>query len=389
MGTTFPLVIVTMYTVFIAIFLWELLKAVKRYEELPVVKNIEGDAPPVSIVVPMRNEEKNARHCVESLVSQSYPNYEVIVVDDRSTDRTLSILKGLASKYNNLKVIEGTFTPSGWIGKNHALWQGVQKAGGEWLLFVDADTISEPDMLASVMKYVEDNKVDMFSISTFHIMETFWERVIQPVVISSIYHAFPQDEINDPDSKKASASGQFILIKHSVYMATGGHFTVKNRIVEDFALANLVKSSGYRLRIIRGTKLIKTRMYTNFGEIWEGWTKNLFFGLGRKWMQLIAFVVLLIGRGIVPLFLFIWAFISVLFQGVTDLIVFLILAESFFLVILSVYVYWRITRYFAIPPYYSLTFPLGIMIYVGIVLSSAYKVASGAGVTWKQRVYRL
>ncbi|HEX3036085.1 MAG TPA: glycosyltransferase family 2 protein [Thermodesulfobacteriota bacterium] len=389
MGTTFPLVIVSMFTVFIAIFLWELLKAVKRYEELPVVKNIQGDAAPISIVVPMRNEERNARRCIESLVSQNYPNFEIIVVDDRSEDGTLSILKELASKYSNLKVMEGTPTPLGWVGKNHALWQGVEQTKGEWLLFVDADTISEPDMLASVMKYVEDNKIDMFSISTFHIMETFWERVIQPVVISSIYYAFPQDEVNDPESKKASASGQFILIKHSVYKAVGGHSAIRDRIVEDFALANLVKSSGYRLRIIRGTKLIKTRMYTNFGEIWEGWTKNLFFGLGRKWMQLIAFIVLLIGRGIVPALLFIWAFVTVFIQGVTDPIVLLILVESFFLVVLSIYVYWRITRYFAIPPYYSLTFPLGIMIYVGIVLSSAYKVASGTGVTWKQRVYRL
>lgn len=389
MGTAFPLVIVSMFTVFIAIFLWEFLKSIKHNEELPVVKNIQGDAQPVSIVVPMRNEERNARRCIESLVSQNYPNFEVIVVDDKSEDGTLSILKELASKYSNLKVIEGAPTPPGWVGKNHAIWQGVEQVRGEWLLFVDADTISEPGMLASAMKYVEVGKIDMFSISTFHIMTTFWERVIQPVIISSIYYAFPQDEVNDPESKKASASGQFILIKHSVYKAVGGHSAIRDRIVEDFALANLVKGSGYRLRIIRGTRIIKTRMYTNFGEIWEGWTKNLFFGLGRKWAHLIVFVALLIGRGIVPPLLFVWASVTVFFKGVTEPVVLLILVESFFLVTFSLYVYWRITRYFAIPSYYSFTFPLGIMIYIAIMLSSAYRVASGTGITWKDRVYRL
>ncbi|HXG30626.1 MAG TPA: glycosyltransferase family 2 protein [Thermodesulfobacteriota bacterium] len=381
--------IVSVYTVLLAVFLLDLLRTSSHREEIQAIREREGSLPLVSIIVPMRNEERNVKRCTESLLSQVYPNFEVIAVDDGSEDGTLEVLKGIASKHPNLKVIEGTPTPDGWVGKNHALWQGVKQAKGDWILFVDADTTSEPYMLTSVIKYAEENDVDMLSISTFQVMETFWERVIQPVIISSIYHAFPQKKINDPRSKVAAANGQFILIRRSVYEAVGGHLAVKDRIVEDFALAGLVKGAGYRLRVMRGTRIVRTRMYTSFHEIWEGWTKNLFFGLGRKWELVALSIAILLARGIIPPVLFGWSLASLVFRGAQDSVSLLILAESAFLFVLITYVGWRTTRFFAIPPYYAFTVPLGTAIYIAIILSSAYKVASGVGVTWKKRVYRL
>jgi chlorobactene glucosyltransferase len=383
------LAIVSVFAIFLTLFLLNFLKVITRHEELPVVETIEKNPPLVSIIVPMRNEERNARRCIESLVSQRYPGFEVIAIDDRSQDNTLKILKELASKYSNLKVIEGTPTPEGWVGKNHALWQGVKQAKGKWILFVDADTVSEPYVLSSVIKYVEENKIDMLSISPFQIIETFWERVVQPVIFSSIYYVFSQKKINDPKSKTAAANGQFILIRHSVYEAVGGHSTIKNKIVEDFALANLIKSQGYRLYVMRGIKLIRTRMYTNFSEIWEGWTKNVFFGIGKKWRHLLTFIALLLAWGIIPPILFAWSLVNVIFQQSYNPSSFLTLVESVFLLVLIIYNAWQVTRFFSIPRYYAFTFPLGIAIYIAIMLSSAYKVVSGVGVTWKDRVYRL
>ncbi len=384
-------ILVTVYTIFLTILLFSFLKDFnKSREELEVSENSGGDLPLVSVIVPLRNEERNARRCIESLLSQTYPNFEVITVDDRSTDNTLNILMELASEWGNLKVIKGVSTPEGWVGKNYALWQGVKESKGDWLLFVDADTLSEPLMLTSVMKHVLENKIDMFSVSTFQVMETFWERVVQTEILSSIYRAFPQSKINDPKSKLAAANGQFILIRRSVYEATGGHLAVKDKIVEDFALANLVKGSGYKLRVARATKLIRTRMYTNFQEIWEGWTKNLFFGLGRKWRRIIFPVGILLALGIVPPILFTWSFVKVLFLGAQTLPLLLILAESAFLLVLVIYGFWQQSvKLFAIPGYYSFTVPLGVLIYLAIIFSSVYKVVSGMGVTWKERVYRL
>jgi chlorobactene glucosyltransferase len=325
-----------------------------------------------------------------SLLSQNYPNFEVIAVDDSSKDNTLNILKEFASGHNNLEVIEGNPLPEDWVGKSYALWRGVERAKGDWLLFVDADTASHPCMLTSVVKYVDENEIDMLSISPFQVLETFWERVIQPVVLSFIYYAFPYRKINDPKNKMAAANGQFILIRRSIYRAVGGHSAIKNRIVEDVALAGLVKDRGYRLHFVRGKSLIKTRMYTNFGEIWEGWTKNLFFGLGRKWRRIIFSVGILLAWGVIPLILITWSVVEVFFRGAHTLPALLIIAESAFLLALIVYnSWWQAAKLFAIPGYYSFTVPLGMLIYVAIILSSSFKVVSGMGVTWKGRVYRL
>jgi chlorobactene glucosyltransferase len=380
--------VTSLFTILLTLFLLSLRKVITRYEQLPVVEDIGTALPLVSIIVPMRNEERNARGCIESLVSQKYPNFEVIAVDDRSKDNTLNILKEFASGHNNLKVIEGDTVPEGWVGKNYAVWQGVKRTRGDWLLFIDADTTSDPCLLSTVIKYVEENKIDMLSISPFHVMGTFWERVIQPIIISSIYNALPQEKVNDPKSKIAAANGQFILIRRSIYETLGGHSAVKNKIVEDFALANLVKSHGYRLRVKRGIKLIRTRMYTKFSEIWEGWTKNLFFGLGKKWGRLLFSLVILLSWGIIPPILFVWSLVNVFFKGVYTPASLVILAESIFLMALIIQNAWQATRFFSIPRYYSLTVPLGVAVYIAIIIASTYKVVSGAGVIWKERVYR-
>jgi chlorobactene glucosyltransferase len=383
------LVIISIFTIILTIFLLDLLRVTTRFDELPIVKTIDGNTPLVSVIVPMRNEERHARQCIESLLSQSYPNLEVIAVDDMSKDNTLNILNQLALTHANLKVIEGTSTPQGWTGKNHALWHGVMQANGDWLLFVDADVSSEPYMLTSAIRYVEDNKVDMLSISPFHVLTTFWERVIQPVIFTSIFYAFPPEKINDPSSKIAAAMGGFILIRRGVYEAIGGHSSIKDRILEDFSLAYLVKSSGYKLSIMKGEKLVSVKWYANFTEMWQGWTKNIFFGLGKKWEQLIVSVFMLLALGVFPPVLFVWSCIEVFSSGVQSYVWLVILAESLFLLILALYIGRHCANLFAIPRYYSFTFPIGIVIFIAMMLASAYKITKGSGITWKERVYRL
>jgi hypothetical protein len=229
----------------------------------------------------------------------------------------------------------------------------------------------------------------MLSVSPFHVLETFWERIIQPIIFTSILYAFPPKKINDPKNKIAAAMGGFILIRRRVYEALGGHSSIKDRIVEDFSLANLVKSSGYKLRIMKGEKLMSVKWYTNFTEIWQGWTKNVFFGLGKNWGQLVISVFRLLALGFFPLVLFLWSCIEVLFLRVQGYVWLAILAQSLFLLILTLYTGWHCTRLFSISRYYSFTFPVGIAIYIALMLASAYKVTSGSGVTWKERVYRL
>src|SRR5512146_529796 len=207
------------------------------------------DAPLISVCVPARNEERNIRACVESILAQDYPNFEVIILDDRSTDATSEILRGIAvqtipasfRKNDRLKVISGSDLPKGWAGKPHALFQASAAARGDWLCFVDADTFLAPETLSACYAKAIETQADMFTIMTRQIMGSFWEKVVMPIVMTALSVGFSPRRVNDPTQKDAIANGQFILIKRSVYDAIGGHERIKHQIVEDKAIAEQVK----------------------------------------------------------------------------------------------------------------------------------------------------
>ncbi|NWF64470.1 MAG: glycosyltransferase, partial [Chloroflexi bacterium] len=238
-----------------------------------------ADAPLVSVCIPARNEETNIRRCVEAVLRQDYPNFEVIVLDDRSTDSTLTLLKDIASRDSRLIPIPGSDLPEGWAGKPHALYQAAKSARGEWLCFVDADTFLEPFALSSIHSRTMELQADLFTVITNQILVTFWERVIMPLVLTALTVGFTPRKVNDPRRTDAISNGQFIFIKRSVYDAIGGHESVKDKIAEDQAIAHQVKSRGFRLILADGMRVMSTRMYTSFAGIWEGWTKNIYLGL--------------------------------------------------------------------------------------------------------------
>jgi chlorobactene glucosyltransferase len=379
------LLLVTLFAVFLTWYSIENRKRIREFEEIKVSNSSLEKSYIVSIIIPMRNEGENAERCINSLMNQDYRNYEVTAVDDMSTDDTLRILKELSVKYPNLKIMKGSPKPQGWVGKNYALWQGVQRAQGEWLLFIDADTYSESYTLISALSYAEEHKTEMLSIFPFQELGSFWERVIQPIIFASIASALPYGKVNSPNHKEAAANGQFILIRREVYEAVGGHEAIRNEIVEDFALAKLVKGKGYRLRVARGRELVRTRMYRNLKEVWEGWTKNIFLGLDKDWRRLIFGIIMLFLWGFLPVFLVVQSALA-LFSGI-DSIRLIIFIESSWLVLFNFYISWERTRAYGIPPYYAALFPLSACAFIGIMISSTYKVVSGKGVMWKGRIY--
>lgn len=165
--------------------------------------------------------------------------------------------------------------PSGWKGKPHALTQGVAAARGKWLCFVAANTFASPHLITSTKAAAQHHKADLFSIMTDQELGSFWEKVVLPLVFTGLTFGFPVQRGNYPDKPDAIASGQFILVKRSVYQAVGGHRGVKDRINEDRALAESVKGAGYRLILADGRSLARMHMYTSLSEMWEGWTKNV------------------------------------------------------------------------------------------------------------------
>ena len=344
----------------------------------------------ISVIVPARNEARNIRRSIEALAAQSYQNLELIVVDDGSTDATPQILKQLqeAPKSDSspeITIINGSALPPGWAGKPHALHQGFQASQGEWLCFVDADTFANPDLIASTYQAATNLGADMLTILTDQDLGSFWEKVIMPLVFTALSVGFPARRVNDPQKTDAIANGQFILIRRQVYQTVGGHAAVRNQIAEDKALAVLVKGSGFHLVLGDGRELARTRMYTSLPEIWEGWVKNIYLGMqDRPWLLLLGAIVGFFAALALPL----WTIISLTWVAKGGgWIAALVAAESLILWGYLLYNRNQVNQAMDISFWYGLTLPLGALIFTAMMLTSAYNVYSGRGVTWRGRRY--
>lgn len=343
------------------------------------------DAPLISVIVPARNEARNLPRCLTSLLAQTYFRLEVIVVDDRSTDATPHLLAEFAVRDPRLKVIAGRPLPEGWAGKPHALTQGAEAAQGEWLCFVDADTFAAPNLLASAHAAALTYQADFFTLLTRQELDTFWEKVIMPIVFTGIAAGFSAKHVNDPRRPDAIANGQFILVRRAVYEALGGHRALRSSIVEDKDMAVRVKRAGYRLVLGDGRALARTRMYTSLNEIWEGWTKNIYFGVrDRQGLLLLGALASAAGALLLPGWLMAgWGWW--LFGGGWPAL--MTIAEA--TLVWGGLLYSRIVvaREFEISRWYALTLPLGALVFGAMMWASTIKVLSGKGVTWKGRTY--
>ncbi|HJS18422.1 MAG TPA: glycosyltransferase [Anaerolineales bacterium] len=357
------------------------------------------NAPLISVCIPARDEERNIRACVESILAQDYPHFEVIVLDDRSTDGTSEILRQLvmesASKLAKqqeqvpaFQILSGSDLPPGWAGKPHALFQASAAARGEWLCFVDADTFLFPTALSACYAKAIETEADMFTIMTFQILGSFWEKVIMPLVMTALSVAFSPRKVNDPHRRDAIANGQFILIRRTVYDAIGGHETIRDQIVEDKAISEQVKWNGYRLIIADGYEVARTRMYTSLPEMWEGWTKNIYLGLrdqtGLLYLGVFGAFVALLAALFVP----VWPLLGIawlLNDGGWMAMTVLIESVIFWAYLIHVRV--RTAKAMKISPCYALTLPIGAAVFAAMMITSAFRVLSGRGVTWKGRTY--
>ena len=228
-----------------------------------------GSNPELSIIVPARNEEDCIGDCIRSLKAQQGVQFELLVVDDGSSDRTRQI-----ATEHGAKVVDPEPLSEGWSGKSNALVSGVRKAKGKWLLFTDADTIHSPGSLQAALTEAKESDVALLSYSPRQIVQGFWQRALMPVIFAELATHFRPRDICDPQKPAAAANGQYILVHSDVYAAVGGHGAFAATLLEDVALARLVKSKGYRLRF-RTSDSVSARMYRNTRSMWEGWTKNL------------------------------------------------------------------------------------------------------------------
>jgi chlorobactene glucosyltransferase len=355
-------------------------------KELPAVPDWgEAGAPLVSVIVPARNEAVNIETCVRSLTSSSYPAFEVIVVDDRSEDDTAALAGGVGEgNAARLEVVEGERLPDGWVGKPWACWQGAKAAKGELLLFTDADTTHGPELLSRAIGGLREERADLLTVLGRQLMESFWERLVQPQVFLTMLFRFPdfaRTAANDR-WRDAIANGQFILMPRTSYEAVGGHEAVRDEVVEDLRLAQVVKKSGLRLRIRRAEDDLATRMYRSLPQLVEGWSKNIVIGglqsvppFFRPVLPTLAFLGG-IGLWLLPPTCAVLALLGVGGPG------FLIWALT--TCGLSVVVWAYFTRQMGAPAAYGLLYPLGAAAGTWIFLRSWIR---GTNVEWKGRRY--
>jgi chlorobactene glucosyltransferase len=356
--------------------------------------------PPVSIIVPARNEEKNIERCVRSLLAIDYPDFELIVVDDGSADATPNLLARLAEHDVRLKVVRlNGKLPEGWAGKVHAMYNGVQhvRAESEWYLFSDADTQHAQFGLSRAMASAIQNKLDLFSILTKIEMVSFWERVLMPIVVLGITLQYPLERVNNQKSKLAIANGQFLLIKRSTYQKVGGwEGKLRHSILDDRDMALAVKHSGGKVSVQDGREIVSVRMYTNFQEIWQGWRKNAFVGSRAAFITFPLFIFTSIFMGIFPFFQLPYALIKWLsLRGTKDpkklnerkrtakMLLFSTISVG-----LNIFVRSRLDKGLGVSRKYSILNPLGILVIIGILLDSMWRSISGKGLSWKGRDYQ-
>jgi hypothetical protein len=233
--------------------------------------NPASGAPSVSVIIPARNEQASLASCLESLAGQSGVTFEILVVDDGSTDRTADI----ARSFPGVRVLQPGPLRPGWSGKNNAVTTGADHAAGEWLLFTDADTVHAPGSLASALAEARSHKVDLLSYSPAQEVHGFWEKAVMPVIFAELAATFRPAAVSDPNSPAAAANGQYILISREAYDAVGGHAAVASSLLEDVALAQALKRSGRKLLFRFAGDAVRPRMYRSFAQLREGWTKNL------------------------------------------------------------------------------------------------------------------
>jgi len=336
-------------------------------------------APLISVLVPARDEEANIETCLKSLKSQDYPNFEILVLDDHSSDNTAAIVGRMAAEDKRIRLFRSEPLPEGWAGKPFACYQLAQRAKGSWLLFVDADTIHAPHMLRGVLPIAIESKIGMLSGFPRQIANSLPQKVAIPVLYFVIMSWLPIWWLHRSRKPRPSlAIGQFLLFSREAYWKIGGHRAVKSRIIEDVWLGVEINRSGSRHIAIDLSPVVACNMYHDVGAMVEGFV---------KWMYSVAalsriFLALLLVAGyfffLAP-FYWLWHELFVAPTGWGPIIG--------FQVVMIFGMRWLVDSRFKEPVVSAFLHPLGFSFLMLTGLYAGSRQVVGAGVRWKNRLY--
>jgi chlorobactene glucosyltransferase len=377
----YNIIVTTVLFVLLLILIWNLtILRRKKYAAIADAK-----LPFVSVLIPARNEELNIANILNSLLKQDYPNYEVIVLNDHSEDKTGKIISEIKQKHPELVVLNGKPLPEGWTGKCYACTQLHEASKGEYILFTDADTTHKPQSLMKSITIALNKEADMLTLFPEMTMVSLAEKIIMPMLWFTIMLLLPFYFIDKKGFVKFSVGiGPFMMFKRSAYEKIGGHYSVKNAIVEDVWLARKIKENRMQLIVEDGFEMLSVRMYRNLNEIWSGFSKNIFAGFEFSSFSLFAVNLLYILLFFLPFMLLIieLSLYEIRNYG-ANLALILVVFQIFILYLARTLISIR----FKLGILSTILHPLGALSVPVIALNSWRWIKLGKGASWKGRVY--
>ena len=337
------------------------------------------DPPLVSVCVPARDEERGIRACLKSLLEQDYPEFEVIVVNDHSTDHTGELIHQLVEKNSRLIPLDGEDLPKGWLGKPFALHQAFQKAKGEILLFTDADPVFEPNALRTAVFTMQESKLDALTLMPKAEFGSFWERAVQPTIFGFIGSLTRFGKVNSQDHKSAMGFGAFLMFKRSAYEAIGGHEDGKADVLEDVLIAKRLKKAGFKLLVADAKRLFSIRMYYGFREIWIGWRKNMFLAMKRSVSRALYYIFMVLAFVLTPYLVLGWNLLvgaDLIWIGLSLFGVTMVSAATI-----------KTCDELGLGRINACLFPIGAIVMTAIMINSMIQVLVFSRTEWRGRVY--
>jgi chlorobactene glucosyltransferase len=286
---------------------WLWLRFAKREVSIPIWSTLEipelseDESPFVSIVVSGRYRALGLERCVQSLLRQNYPRFEVIVLDASSSNGSWECLREMAATADGaLRVWRDELSAMGWLNRRPAQQHARDAARGDWLLFTTAETYHAPDLLSRAMAYARLQGLGMLSLAPRHECRSFWEHVWQPVAFQYLAFIRPLERVGEAVARGVWASEAFLLVSREAYVQAGDHAAAASELHAGSRLMHRVKSLGYRIEFVRAMDLLQTRTYRHLRELWEGWSQSLCVLLGTRPLQIIAHALGMVAWAVLP-----------------------------------------------------------------------------------------
>jgi chlorobactene glucosyltransferase len=365
-----------------------MIKSLVQSPRLESIKNIKNNFPRVSIIVPARNEEKYIRKCVDSLLKQDYPDFEIILVNDESSDKTLEIMKEYKKSNSIIKVLNVKQPGDDWIGKNWACYQGYLKSTGKLLLFTDADSYHSEITLSLSVQNINHYRLDALTVMPRLICNDFYTQVTLPILTTFLHTRFSPLKVNNAKSKLGYFFGSYFIIKRKTYEKVGSHAAVKNEIIEDGALGKKVKEENFKIKMLRGESYVQA--------IWARTSSELFKAIDRLIIPLfkenrLKSTLLSIALFFLLIFPFVMFFLSLTLLGIHpnafDFVVLLLTGSTLLILVLTNLI--QLSRTLLSKKIYSLGGIVGATIIVSRFFWRLLISKRKSIVKWRDRLYKI